>query len=86
MTVEEQKVKIADAVQSLRPEAKEFLESLKKDRIKTTKDNYGPVMAFLSNFKQPVLAQIFLAAMIYEGYPKDTAGAICRLMGWNSSL
>ena len=77
----EQKVKLLTAVESLRPEAKEFLDSLKTEP-KTTKDHYGRVMSFISRFDNKMMGQLFLVALTKEGYPKDTASQIMSIMGW----
>ena len=68
----EQKEKYLKAIEAVRPEAKEFVDAILNEHLQTTKDNYGKVMAFLSDLK-PVLAQIFLLAMEREGYPHETA-------------
>jgi hypothetical protein len=67
------------AVDSLRPEAKEFVEKIMNDKLKTTKDNYGRVLAFLSSFNKAE-SMFFLAAMIREGYPKETAIQISQML------
>ena len=67
------------AIDSLRPEAKEFVESIMKDKFKTTKDNYGKVLAFVSPLGKNG-AMYFLAAMVREGYPKDTAVQISQML------
>lgn len=66
-------------IESLRPEAKEFVEKIMKDPIKTTKDNYGKVLAFVSGLGRNN-AMYFLAAMVREGYPKTTAMQISQLI------
>ena len=77
----EKKEKMLKAIESLRPEAREFLDSLKTEP-KTTKDHYGRVMSFLSNLDSKLMGQLFLVALTKEGYPKDTASQIISIMGW----
>ena len=74
-------VKLEKAIESLRPEAKEFVDSL-KTKTQTTKNHYGNVMAFLSQFPNPLVQQIFLEAMVREGYDKYTANQIASIMAW----
>jgi hypothetical protein len=78
----EQKERFEKAVEMLRPDAKEFTETMLNDPIKTTQNNYGRVMAFLSGIKSPAMAQLFLIAMVREGYPKQTADTLRQIMGW----
>ena len=75
-------VKLEKAIESLRPEAKEFVDSL-KDQVLTTKNGYGTVMAFLSQFPNQITQRIFLEAMVREGYDKYTANQIASIMSWS---
>jgi hypothetical protein len=77
----ERKKKYEEVVEALRPDAKEFVDQMLKDPMKTTKNNYGKVMSFLSQLKPP-MGQLFLMAMVKEGYPKITADQLKQLMGW----
>ena len=76
----EQKEKYLRAVEAIRPEAKEFVDSIMNEHLQTTKDNYGKVMAFLSTFDNQNLAKLFLVAMTKEGYPKTTADQISQIL------
>ena len=75
-------VKLETAIESLRPEAKEFVDSL-KGQVLTTKNGYGSVMAFLSQFPNQLVQRIFLEAMVREGYDKYTANQIASIMAWS---
>ena len=77
----ERKKKFEEVVELLRPDAKEFVQEMLKDRMKTTQNNYGKVMSFVSQLKPP-MGQLFLMAMVKEGYPKITADQIKQIMGW----
>lgn len=77
----ERKKKFEEVVELLRPDAKEFVMNVMGNQVKTTKDNYGHVMGFLSQLKPP-MGQLFLMAMVKEGYPKNTADQIKQIMGW----
>jgi len=76
----EQQAKIDNAVETLRPEARELLNSF-KGQIKTTKDNYGNVMSFLSHINSKTVQILFLRALVKEGYPAGTASQVASLMG-----
>jgi hypothetical protein len=80
----EQKAAIKKVIESLRPEAKEFTDQMLKDPYKTTQNNYGKVMAFLTQLEnqQKNFGIIFLMAMEKEGYPKTTADQLRQLLGW----
>jgi hypothetical protein len=69
------------AIEKIRPVAKELIAEIEKTPA-TTKDHYGEVMGFLSNLGSKKIGQLFLAAMVREGYPKDTASQLTTLMGW----
>ena len=77
----DQKIMFDKAVESVRPEAKEFVDILLKDPMKTTKDNYGKAMAFLSRIENKTTQKVFILAMVKEGYPVDTAIQLTSLMG-----
>jgi len=77
----ERKKKFEEVVELLRPDAKEFVMNVMGNQVKTTKDNYGHVMGFLGQLKPP-MGQLFLMAMVKEGYPKNTADQIKQIMGW----
>jgi len=72
------------AVDSMRPEAIEYLAALDKG-IKTTQDNYGRVMAFLSKL-DGIGGPLFLTALVAEGYPVVTAHQLVSLMGWSAGV
>ncbi len=72
------------AVDVVRPEAREFVAILSKG-IKTTKDNYGRVLALLSKLEGET-APLFLIAMVREGYPADTADQLVTLFQWPVSV
>jgi hypothetical protein len=88
MTPTEQKELMNKVIEDLRPEAREYVKSIMGDKFKTTKDNYGKVMGFLSSLSEKAgtktAAILFLAAMVREGYPKDTASQLGNIMGWYS--
>ena len=76
---------IDNALDTIRPEAKEYVTSLDEIRIKTTKDNYGPVLAFLGKLKEDAgsdMAPLFLIAMVGAGYPLGTAQQLRSLLGF----
>jgi hypothetical protein len=81
-------IQVDNALDTIRPEAKEYVASLDAIKIKTTKDNYGPVLAFLTKLKNESgeLAPLFLIAMVGEGYPLETAKQLNTLLGWPSSV
>lgn len=68
----------------MRPEAIEYLAALDKG-IKTTQDNYGRVMAFLSKL-DGIGGPLFLTALVAEGYPASTANQLVSLMGWSAGV
>jgi len=78
----EKRAKYLQFIESIRPEAKDLVRELLDDKMKTTKDNYGKLMAILSGktFPSKLVAQLFLAAMVKEGYPKDTANTVNDLI------
>jgi hypothetical protein len=80
----EQKERFTKIVEALRPEAKEFTNQMLKDPMKTTQNNYGKVMAFISSLeaKKRGFGFLFLMAMEKEGYPSMTASQIRSIMGW----
>ena len=79
---------IDNALDTIRPEAKEYVTSLDEISIKTTKDNYGQVMSFLSRLQKDSgeMAPLFLIAMVGEGYPLETASQLVTLFGWPTSV
>lgn len=79
---------IDNALDTIRPEAKEYVTSLDEISIKTTKDNYGVVLAFLTKLKDDAgeMAPLFLIAMVGEGYPLETADQLATLFGWPQSV
>ena len=77
--------RIDAAVDTIRPEAREYVTSLDERRIKTTKDSYGDVMQLLSRLDGE-MAPLFLIAMVGEGYPLTTADELARLYGWPSTV
>jgi hypothetical protein len=77
----ERKEAFEKVVEMLREDAKVFTSQMLKDPMKTTQNNYGKVMGFLSQLKPP-MGQLFLMAMVKEGYPKITADQIKQIMGW----
>lgn len=79
-TAEQAKL-IEKAVALMKSEAEEFTKQTLLDPMKTTKDNYAKVMAFLSQLPAP-MNKLFLVAMTRVGYPKDTAIQITQIMGW----
>lgn len=76
------------ALDTIRPEAKEYAESLDAVSIPTTKDNYGRVLSFLSSLQKDAgeVAPLFLIALVGEGYPLETAQQLNSLLGWPSSV
>ena len=76
----EQKEKYLKAIEAVRPEAKEFVDAIMNEPIKTTENNYGKVMAFLSTLDNQNIAKLFLVAMVREGYPQTTADQISQLL------
>ena len=77
--------RIDAAVDMVRPEAKEFVTAIDLDRMKTTQDGYGRVMAMLSRLDGEMGA-LFLIAMVGEGYPLITADKLVGIMGWPSTV
>lgn len=75
-----EEIAIDQVIDSIRPEIKELLEMAKQDL--TTKDGYGVLVSFLSQFKDKLQAQIFLLGCIREGYPRDTANQVQQILGW----
>jgi hypothetical protein len=84
---DEQLEAIDEAVENLRPEAKEYVTSLDAIRLRTTKDNYGEVLQFLVKLQKDAGtgAPLFLVAMVREGYPLVTATQLVGLLGWNTA-
>lgn len=80
--------RIDAALDTIRPEAKEYVDSLGKIKIKTTQDNYGQVLQFLTKLQKDAgeMAPLFLIAMVGEGYPLVTAEQLSTLFGWPSSV
>jgi len=81
---EEQRERFTKIVDLLRPDAKEHVKELMADPYKTTKDNYAKVMALVSALEKDNkgTGQLFLVAMVKEGYPKQTADQIRSILGW----
>lgn len=79
---------VDNALDTIRPEAAEYVKSLDAISIKTTKDNYGTVLAFLTKLKDDAgeMAPLFLIAMVGEGYPLATAQQLNTLFGWPASV
>lgn len=84
MTPEEKKDKFEQAVILITPEAKEFVNSIMRDPIKTTKDNYGKAMSMLTSLEKTskFVAQAFLIAMHRSGYPTQTVRQLKQIMSW----
>ena len=80
----EQRTKIEGAINLVMPETKELVASLMNDPFKTTQNNYGKAMAFLSSLEKtsPVYAKVFLMAMQRAGYPAITVAHLRQIMGW----
>ncbi len=81
--------RIDAALDTIRPEAKEYVASLDTIKISTTKDNYGTVLSFLTKLKDDVggeMPALFLIAMVGEGYPLATAQQLNTLFGWPASV
>lgn len=85
---DEQFTRIDAAVDVILPEAQEYVDRILRDPIKTTKDNYGKVLAFLSGFPAGggETAALFLIALVRAGYPQWTALQLVQLMGWPSTV
>lgn len=79
---------IDNALDLIRPEATDYVKSLDEIKIKTTQDNYGSVMSFLSRLQKESgeMAPLFLIAMVGAGYPRGTASQLVTVMGWPSSV
>jgi hypothetical protein len=77
------KEKIDKAVAHVMPEAKELVERLTSDPMKTTKDNYGRLMSFLSRLGEndKLLQWLMLEAVTRCGYPLQTACQVARILG-----
>lgn len=71
--------KINKACEIVQPEAKELCNSLLGDKLATTKDNYGRLMAFIGNLDKLTQA-IMLEAVIREGYPRDTGYQVADIL------
>lgn len=67
--------------EAMAPEAKEFLETINKDKYPTTQDNYGRVMSFLSRMPEKDMQEAFLGALVDAGYPEVTGDSLARIMG-----
>ena len=80
--------RIDAALDNIRPAANEYVKSLHLLKIQTTKDNYGPVLAFLTRLQKESgeMAPLFLIAMVGEGYPLATAKQLNTLFGWPASV
>jgi hypothetical protein len=85
LTVEQ---RVDAAVDVVRPEAKEYVDSLDAIKISTTKDNYGNVLGFLGKLLKASgeMAPLFLIAMVGEGYPAETAHQLVTLFQWPVSV
>ena len=80
----EEKQKLLNAIELLRAVAKALVQLVMSEPLET-KDNYAKVLAFMSGMEASKLKQqLFLLAMIKEGYPKDTAMEIANILGLNS--
>jgi hypothetical protein len=78
---QEQKIeKLKQIKEQLRPDVKEFVQQVMNEPIKTTKDNYGTVMSFISSFPK-AMQKLFLSMMVEEGYPAITASQVADIMG-----
>ena len=66
---------------AMAPEAQEFLEVLNNDKMPTTQDNYGRVMAFLGRMPEKDMQEAFLGALVDAGYPAVTGASLARIMG-----
>jgi len=71
-------MKIDEVIEKLRPEAKELVKLCLKDM--TTKHGYGKMMGFAGTMPNPTCGKLFLLACIKEGYPKETAAQVARLL------
>lgn len=83
MTETEQRTYAEQLVEFFRPEARELVrEALTGESLYslTTKDGYGYVLGALTGL-EPALQGIVLTAMVREGYPMDSAGAIAQILG-----
>lgn len=68
-----------DAITALRPIARDIIDTVKL-LPETTKHHYGDVLGIISA-SVPKKAQLtVIAAMIQEGYPKETAISIARML------
>ncbi len=75
-------VELRDALrEAFVPEAEEYLISLSEIKIKTTQDNYGNVMAFLTKLPSKEAQAGFLGALVDAGYPADTGDQLASIMG-----
>lgn len=84
---DEQLGQIDAAVDVILPEAQEYVDRILRDPIKTTKDNYGKVLAFLTGFPSgSETGALFLIALVRAGYPRRTALQLVGIMGWPSTV
>lgn len=76
---------IDDAIDTVMPEATEYVEALNEIRFPTTQDNYGTVMTFLSKLPDGT-GPVFLLALVRAGYPASTGEQLARVMGYRHAV
>lgn len=64
----------------IRPDVVNFMNMLSIEP-KTTKDNYGTVMGFVSKLPTKNHQRLFLLVMTEEGYPKNTMRSLYHILG-----
>lgn len=70
---------LADAVNYIRPEAKELVDVCMADNL--TKHGYGKLLTALTKFEDNNMKKLLLIAMVEEGYPSETAQSVARIFG-----
>ena len=63
------------------PEAREYIAMLNQSVSRSTQDDYGRVMGFLSGMPERDMQAAFLGAMIDCNYPEHTARSLANIMG-----
>ena len=84
MNPTETKTDVTKIIDQLRPIAKEFVDTILKDPIKTTQNNYARAMAMISDIEShhKGMGLLFLIAMQREGYPAMTVAHLKQIFGW----
>lgn len=79
MTIEDKKVLMEKAIESLAPEAKEAVQIV-ESKLATTQNHYGDYMALLSKF-EGVTRQVFALAMVRNGGNRQGIVSALQILG-----